>query len=583
MTNSLDNPVPFRELGLSLPVLEALERVGYEYPTPIQRQTIPHLLNGCDVLGQAQTGTGKTAAFALPVLSSVDLDDISPQALVLTPTRELAIQVAEAFQKYAAYLDDFHVLPIYGGQDYSGQLKRLKRGVHIVVGTPGRVIDHIKRSSLKLDNLRTLVLDEADEMLRMGFIDDVEWIMEQTPGERQVALFSATMPQAILRIARKYLHDPAEIIIESKSSTVEAITQRYLVVSVHHKLEALTRILEAEPFDGVIIFVRTRTATQELGEKLRARGYAAAALSGEMAQAQREKTIDQLKDGRLNIIVATDVAARGLDVERITHVINYDIPTDTEAYVHRIGRTGRAGRTGDAIVFVTPREKSMLRTIERVTGGRIDRMELPSAESINDRRIAKFKQRITSVLSTEDLDRYEEVVTEYCSDHDASAVQVAAALVHMAQGENPLLVSEELPVRDTSRVNHREHKARDKRGGQRRDDVPREEGYEAFRIEVGSSHGVKAGNIAGAIIHESGLPAEAVGRITIFDDHSIVNLPEGMPKDLFRDLKRVWVCGQQLKISRSKETDGTSRKASSQIRKARRTVSRTARSKRKGR
>ncbi|MBF0586748.1 DEAD/DEAH box helicase [Prosthecochloris sp. N3] len=581
MTTVNDSPVPFRDLGLVAPVLDALERVGYEYPTPIQLQTIPLLIEGRDVLGQAQTGTGKTAAFALPLLSMIDLDDASPQVLVLTPTRELAIQVAEAFQKYAAFIDDFHVLPIYGGQDYSGQLKRLKRGVHIVVGTPGRVIDHIKRSSLKLDHLKTLVLDEADEMLRMGFIDDVEWIMEQTPSERQVALFSATMPQAILRIARKYLDAPAEITIAAKSSTVDAISQRFLTVSGHHKLEALTRILEAEPFDGVIIFVRTRVATQDLAEKLRARGYAAAALSGEMAQVQREKTVGQLKSGKLNIIVATDVAARGLDVERITHVINYDIPTDTEAYVHRIGRTGRAGRTGDAILFVTPREKSMLRTIERVTGSRIDRMELPSAEVINDRRIANFKQQITEVLSTEDLGRYEELVSEYCSDYDASPVLVAAALVQMAQGEQPLLVTEELPVRENFRK-EKERRGKEKKSSRRQSGLPGQEGYETFRLEVGASHGVKPGNIAGALINETGIPPEAVGRIEIFDDHSMVNLPEGMPKDLFRELKRVWVCGQQLNISRTGE-GSASRSSSARIRKARHSIKRTSRSKRKGR
>ncbi len=581
-----DVPDTFRDLELAAPVLEALDKVGYENPTPIQLQTIPYILQGRDVLGQAQTGTGKTAAFALPILSRIDFRRAVPQALVLTPTRELAIQVAEAFQKYAACMPDFHVLPIYGGQDYAGQLKRLKRGVHVVVGTPGRVIDHIKRSSLKLDDLHTLVLDEADEMLRMGFVDDVEWILEQTPSGRQVALFSATMPSPILRIARKHLKEPAEITIKSKSSTVDAITQRFLTVGAHHKLEALTRILEAEPFDGVIIFVRTRTATQDLSEKLRARGYAAAALSGEMVQHQREKTIDQLKDGRLNIIVATDVAARGLDVERVTHVINYDIPSDTESYVHRIGRTGRAGRSGDAILFVTSREMSMLRTIERAVRRTIDRMELPSAEMINDKRIARFKQQISDVLATEDLETFSDLIEQYCLEHDFTMLQAASALAFMVQGETPLLVSAE-PLHDASRSQSqgqgRQRKS-DRRSSPRSGSLPFvNEGTETFRIEVGKVHGVKPGNIAGAIINETGLPADSVGRISIHEEYSTVDLPQGMPKDLFRELKRVWVCGQQLQISHFDGASSGFRPSSMNVKKARRSVSRTARSKRKGR
>ncbi|MBC8523795.1 MAG: DEAD/DEAH box helicase, partial [Chlorobium phaeobacteroides] len=393
----------FKDLGLSGQVLDALEKVGYETPTPVQLQTIPIILKGSDVLGQAQTGTGKTAAFALPLLSTIDLSNASPQVLVLTPTRELALQVAEAFQRYAACMEDFHVLPIYGGQDYSGQLRRLRRGVHVVVGTPGRVMDHIRRQTLNLDGLKTLVLDEADEMLRMGFVDDVEWILEKTPATRQVALFSATMPSEIRRITRKYLRDFTEVAIKSKSSTVESTTQRFLPVSGHHKLDALTRILEIEHYDGVIIFVRTKTQTVELSEKLRARGYASAALNGDMMQNHREKTVGQFKKSVYNILIATDVAARGLDVERISHVINYDIPTDTESYVHRIGRTGRAGRSGEAILFVTPREMSMLRTIERAIRKRIDRMELPSTEIINDKRVARYKQQISDTLSTADL------------------------------------------------------------------------------------------------------------------------------------------------------------------------------------
>ena len=389
MSTESPSPAPllFADLGLSAPVMAAVTAVGYESPSPIQAATIPAMLAGRDVLGTAQTGTGKTAAFALPVLSNIDLNAERPQALVLAPTRELAIQVAEAFQKYATKVPGFHVLPIYGGQSYYPQLQALKRGVHVVVGTPGRVIDHLERGSLDLSGLTTLVLDEADEMLRMGFIDDVETVLKKTPETRQVALFSATMPPAIRRIAQTYLKQPVEVTIAAKTTTSANIRQRYWWVSGMHKLDALTRILEVEPFDGMIVFARTKAATEELADKLQARGLAAAAINGDMQQAAREKTIQQLKDGKLDILVATDVAARGLDVERISHVLNYDIPYDTESYVHRIGRTGRAGRTGDAILFVTPREKGMLRAIERATRQPIEEMQLPSVEAVNDRRV----------------------------------------------------------------------------------------------------------------------------------------------------------------------------------------------------
>ncbi|MGA9422420.1 MAG: DEAD/DEAH box helicase, partial [Rhodanobacteraceae bacterium] len=390
----------FAALDLSAPVLRALADVGYEAPSPIQAATIPNLLAGSDVLGQAQTGTGKTAAFALPILSRLDLAATKPQALVLTPTRELAIQVAEAFQRYATHLPGFHVLPIYGGQSYAPQLGGLRRGVHVVVGTPGRVIDHLKRGSLDLSALDWMVLDEADEMLRMGFIDDVETVLRKTPPERQVALFSATLPAAIRRIAQTYLKTPIEITIQSKTSTVTNTRQRYWLVSGLHKLDALTRILEAEPFEAMIVFMRTKQATEELAERLEARGFSAAAINGDIVQAQRERTIERLRDGQLDILVATDVAARGLDVERISHVLNYDIPHDTESYVHRIGRTGRAGRSGEAILFVTPRERHLLRAIERTTRQRIEPMDLPSIEIVNDRRIAKFAQRIGDTLAT---------------------------------------------------------------------------------------------------------------------------------------------------------------------------------------
>lgn len=545
----------FNELQLAEPLLRALEEVGYEKPTPIQAQTIPLLLDGRDVLGQAQTGTGKTAAFALPVLSNIVLSKPEPQALVLTPTRELAIQVAEAFHRYAEYLKGFHVVPIYGGQDYGTQLRMLKRGVHVVVGTPGRVMDHMRRGSLSLDGLQCLVLDEADEMLRMGFIDDVEWILDQTPENRQVALFSATMPTPIRRIAQKHLKSPAEITIQAKTTTVETIRQRYWIVGGSHKLDVLTRILEVEQFEGMLIFVRTKTMTLELAEKLQARGYAAAALNGDMAQNHRERTVDQLKDGSLNIVIATDVAARGLDVERISHVINYDIPSDTESYVHRIGRTGRAGRSGEAILFVSPREKNMLYAIEKATRKRIELMELPSTEIINDKRIAKFKQRITDTIAAEDLEFYTRLVEQYCREHDVAEIEAAAALASLFQGETPLLLSAK-PER-AQRSESREHSGKE-RGASRK---PKQEGLyadesrETYRLEVGSEHGVKAGNILGAIINEIGLDPESIGRISINDSFSTVELPAGMPNDVFHELRKVRVCGRQLRLTKMDERE----------------------------
>ena len=432
----------FQDLALAGPVLKSLTEVGYEIPTPIQEQTIPLVLAGRDVVGQAQTGTGKTAAFALPLLSRIDFRHREVQTLVLTPTRELAIQVAEAFQRYAAHIPGFHVLPIYGGQAYDGQLRSLKRGVHVVVGTPGRVMDHMRRKTLRLDSLSCLVLDEADEMLRMGFIEDVEWILEQTPDTHQTALFSATMPAPIRRIAEQHLRNPAQIAIKERTSAADKIRQRHWMVSgKDHKLDALTRILEAEPFDGILIFVRTRTATVELAEKLEARGYACAALSGDMAQKRREETVAQLKKGRLDILVATDVAARGLDIDRISHVINFDIPSDVEAYIHRIGRTGRAGRAGEAILFVAPRERRLLYAIERSTQQKIPLLQLPSTAAINDQRIARFKQMITNALATEDLGLFRTIIEQYQQEHNVTALDVASALAKMVQGDEPLLLA----------------------------------------------------------------------------------------------------------------------------------------------
>jgi ATP-dependent RNA helicase DeaD len=561
-----DTVTAFDQLALNKPLLAVLSEVGYEAPSPIQAQTIPLILQGKDVLGQAQTGTGKTAAFALPLLSRLDLKQRDPQVLVLAPTRELAIQVAEAFQKYASRMKGFHVIPIYGGQDYRGQIHALQRGVHVVVGTPGRVMDHMRRGTLKLEKLSALVLDEADEMLRMGFIDDVEWILEQTPPRRQIALFSATMPQQIRRIATRYLNEPEQITIKSKTTTVDTIRQRFWPVSGVHKLDALTRILEAEPFHAMIVFVRTKIATSELSEKLEARGYATAPLNGDIAQTQRERTISQLKNGKLDIIVATDVAARGLDVERVSHVINYDIPYDTEAYVHRIGRTGRAGRQGDAILFVAPREKRLLSAIEKATRKKIEIMELPTTELINDKRIAKFKQRITDTLATEDLGFFSQLIEQYQHEHNVPAEEVAAALAQLLQGSTPFLLQKK-PQRKASQTQAEKSWDSDEQrppGKQRvrnqhdrpaRQESPAEDGLERFRIEVGHKHKVMPGNIVGAIANEAGIESQYIGRINIYDDYSLVDLPEGMPREIFNELKKVWVSGQQLKISRlSKET-----------------------------
>jgi ATP-dependent RNA helicase DeaD len=648
--------IAFTDLALPEPLLRALADVGYETPSPIQAATIPPLLEGRDLIGQAQTGTGKTAAFALPILARIDAGVASPkpQALVLAPTRELAIQVAEAFQKYAHYLPGFHVLPIYGGQGYGTQLHALRRGVQVVVGTPGRVIDHLRRGTLDLSELRCLVLDEADEMLRMGFIDDVQAVLDATPPTRQVALFSATMPPPIRRIAQTYLKEPVEIAIRATTTTAANIRQRYVAVSGHHKLDAITRVLEAETFDAMIVFARTKIATEELAEKLAARGIAAAALNGDVQQAQREKIVQQLKDGRIDVLVATDVAARGLDVERISHVLNYDIPYDTESYVHRIGRTGRAGRTGEAILFVTPRERGMLRAIERATRQPIEPMEPPSIEAVNERRVDRFLSRISEALESPDLGTYRELIERFEQERNVPAVEIAAALARLLQGESPLLMDAshdplreaprhardergtraprergaypdrpqraerpergrferearpprpertydrpergEPPVQAERRTHvdvDRPHAARAGEHGEagarsdfdrsgprfERDRAPRDErpvrndaerlfderpreraprqapevGMETFRIEVGHQHGVKPGNIVGAIANEADLESRYIGRIDIRDSYTLIDLPEGMPHELMEHLRRVRVAGQQLKISR---------------------------------
>ncbi len=583
-----DTPIPsFSDLNLPAPILKALKEVGYETPSPIQAATIPLLMEGRDVLGQAQTGTGKTAAFALPVLARIDTKQTAPQALVLAPTRELAIQVAEAFQSYAAHLKNFHVLPIYGGQSYGPQLSALRRGVQIVVGTPGRVIDHIEKGSLDLSQLTTLVLDEADEMLRMGFIDDVEHILQQTPAERQIALFSATMPPAIKRIAKTYLRDPAEVTVAAKTGTAENITQRYWLVAGMQKLDALTRILEAEPFDGMIIFARTKLGTEELATKLQARGFAATAINGDMAQQQRERTIEQLKNGKIDILVATDVAARGLDVDRISHVINYDVPSDPESYTHRIGRTGRAGRSGEAILFITPRERGLLKAIERATRQPVSALTLPTVKAVNDVRIAKFKDQITETLAAGGLEQFRSLIEEYEREQNVPAVDIAAALAKLGRGDVPLLLEkpdrearpapawEDRPAR-TDFVERLPRAPRDAAGGweDRPARAPREPGFKkervmrdpepgmaTYRIEVGHANGVKPGNIVGAIANEGGIESKYIGRIEIYDDFTTLDLPDDLPQDLVDHLKTVWVAGQQLNITRDGEEAPPPKKA----------------------
>jgi ATP-dependent RNA helicase DeaD len=554
----------FADLNLPATVLKALKELGYETPSPIQASTIPLLMQGRDVLGQAQTGTGKTAAFALPIVARLDIKQHAPQALVLAPTRELAIQVAEAFQSYASHIRNFHVLPIYGGQSYGPQLSALRRGVHVVVGTPGRVIDHIEKGSLDLSQLKTVVLDEADEMLRMGFIDDVEHILQQAPRERQAALFSATMPPQVKRIARTYLRDPAEVTVAAKTSTAENITQRYWLVAGMQKLDALTRILEAEPFDGMIIFARTKLGTEELAGKLQARGFAAAAINGDMAQQQRERTIEQLKNGKIDILVATDVAARGLDVERISHVINYDVPSDPESYTHRIGRTGRAGRSGEAILFVTPRERGLLKAIERATRQSVSPLALPTVKAVNDVRIARFKEQITATLEAGGLEQYRSLIEQYEREQDVPAADIAAALAKLSRGDVPLLL--EKPEREAKgpptwdepnqRAPRSEAAPLPKRERVARAPDP---GMETYRIEVGYCHGVKPGNIVGAIANEAGMNSKHIGRIEIYDDYSMLDLPADLPPDLLEHLKKVWVAGQQLNITRDGEPPAAKR------------------------
>ncbi len=545
----------FEELALSPPLLQTLKEVGYEAPSPIQAACIPHLLAGHDLIGQAQTGTGKTAAFALPLLERLDLTERQPQVLVLTPTRELAIQVAEAFQSYARHLPGFHVLPIYGGQSMSLQLRHLRRGVHVVVGTPGRIMDHLRRETLTLDGLRSVVLDEADEMLRMGFIEDVDWILERTPPERQIALFSATMPEPIRRVAHRHLRDPREVKIQTRTATVATVRQRYCQVGVQHKLDALTHVLEVEEADAVLIFVRTKIAATELAERLEARGYPSAAMHGDMTQALREKTIEQLRDGGLDIVVATDVAARGLDVLRISHVINYDIPYDSEAYIHRIGRTGRAGRGGDAILFVAPREMRMLRVIEKATRQPITPMQPPSQAAIAGHRLNRFKQKILTTLAEQELDFFREVVSQIEREQDIGAGDIAAALAYLMQRDRPLQLPpgvEAKPVSPQPAEEARDRAEPDVRPSRRRERPREAVDFEVmhYRLEVGHQHGATPQNIVGAIANEAGIESRYIGRIEIHDDYSTVDLPAGMPEEIFQHLKKVRVRQCPLNISR---------------------------------
>ena len=572
--------ITFSDLNLPEPILKAITEIGYEQPSPIQAESIPPLVDGRDLLGQAQTGTGKTAAFALPLLSNIDPKNKEPQLLILAPTRELAIQVAEACQQYAKHLNGVNVLPIYGGQSYTIQLKQLKRGAQVIVGTPGRVMDHMRRKTLSLDALQALVLDEADEMLRMGFIDDVEWVLEQSPSDRQIALFSATMPREVKRVADQHLQDPVHIKIASKTATGSNITQRYWIVRGTNKLDAITRILENEETDGVIVFVRTKNATVELADRLSARGFRSDALNGDIPQANREKIIDRLRKGKLDILIATDVVARGLDVERISHVINYDVPHDTESYIHRIGRTGRAGRSGKAILFIAPREKRMLYSIERATKQSIEPMDLPTIADINKNRVERFKDQIVETISKENLDFFSQLITELQKEKELSTEQIAAALSFMAQGETSLVLDEkamqreERAMRESFHNDDRSSRGRD-RGDrrERRDDKPTpsvqatplksypDVEMKRFRLDVGRRNQIKPGNIVGAIANEAELESKYIGEIEIREDYSTVDLPADMPKEVMSILKKARVAGRPLDISvfTGKESGGSSK------------------------
>ncbi|WP_058910857.1 DEAD/DEAH family ATP-dependent RNA helicase [Entomohabitans teleogrylli] len=546
----------FSDLGLKAPILEALNDLGYEKPSPIQAACIPHLLDGRDVLGMAQTGSGKTAAFSLPLLNNIDADLRAPQILVLAPTRELAVQVAEACTEFSKHMRSVNVLALYGGQRYDVQLRALRQGPQIVVGTPGRLLDHLKRGTLDLSNLKGLVLDEADEMLRMGFIEDVETIMAQIPEGHQTALFSATMPEAIRRITRRFMNEPQEVRIQTNVTTRPDISQSYWTAYGMRKNEALVRFLEAEDFDAAIIFVRTKNATLEVAEALERSGYNSAALNGDMNQALREQTLERLKDGRLDILIATDVAARGLDVERISLVVNYDIPMDAESYVHRIGRTGRAGRAGRALLFVENRERRLLRNIERTMKLTIPEVELPNAELLGKRRLEKFAAKVQQQLESSDLDQYRALLEKLQPEESLDMETLAAALLKMAQGERPLILP---PDQVIERRPKREFRDRDdrfeRRGGERgeRSERPRRERRDVgemdlYRIEVGRDDGVEVRHIVGAIANEGDISSRYIGNIKLFASHSTIELPKGMPGEVLQHFTRTRILNKPMNM-----------------------------------
>ncbi|WP_166905809.1 DEAD/DEAH box helicase [Mycobacterium sp. DL440] len=539
--DSGDTAPTFADLQIDPAVLKAVTDVGYESPSAIQAATIPAMLAGSDVVGLAQTGTGKTAAFAIPILSKIDTSSRATQALVLAPTRELALQVAEAFGRYGAHLPAVNVLPIYGGASYTVQLSGLRRGAQVVVGTPGRVIDHLERGTLDLSKLDYLVLDEADEMLTMGFAEEVERILADTPEYKQVALFSATMPPAIRKITTKYLHNPVEVTVKAKTATAENITQRFIQVAGARKLDALTRVLEVEEGDAMIVFVRTKQATEEVAERLKARGFAAAAINGDINQAQRERTIAALKDGTIDILVATDVAARGLDVERISHVVNYDIPNDTESYVHRIGRTGRAGRSGHALLFVTPRERHLLKSIEKHTRSKVVEAELPSVEDVNAQRVAKFRDSITDSLNGDGLELFRRIIEDFERENDVPMVDIAAALALQSRNGEEFLMTEPPPEK-------RRERDRDRDDRPPRKERPRPEGLATYRISVGKRHKVGPGHIVGAIANEGGLHRNEFGHITIRGDYSLVELPEKLPGKTLKALENTRISGMLINL-----------------------------------
>lgn len=544
----------FDHLPLSPAVMAGIRKAGYQAPTPIQEKAIPLLADGRDLMGQARTGTGKTAAFALPLLSRIDLARNSPQVLVLTPTRELAIQVADAFKTYGRSLKGLSVLPVYGGQAYGGQLKRLRQGVHVIVGTPGRLMDHIRRKTLSLDHLYCKVLDEADEMLHMGFIEDVEWIFSQVPQPTQTALFSATMPGPVRRIAQTYLDAPGEITLGQQSLGLENISQTFWLVKGCNKILGLERILAGTSFDAAIVFVKTKSSTLEVSRQLEAQGYRAEALNGDMAQEAREKTVNRLRQGRINILVATDVAARGLDVDRISHVINYDMPDKTEPYIHRIGRTGRAGRSGEALLFVYPKERWMIRKLEKITGRPIKQIQLPSNKTINKKRSADFKDAITRTLASGDLDVFEALVTDYAEEQGLPVATVAAALGKLVHGETPFFLSKKTAGASRAGTvppgSGRRKAKTDPEDTSGRSRPSPDRGMDRYRIEVGRSHGVKARDIVGAISNEAGLDSKFIRGISIKKEFSVVDLPKGMPGDIFHILKKTWIRQKPMDISR---------------------------------